>query len=447
MKKKMLLLNTTVLLGLGGVLSTPAYASTIQDMESQKSQIQNQRQDVQSNIKAASDELTRLQAEQDQMKAQLERLTLAEEENNKKAEKTEADIKETSKQVEQLEKEIKLLQEKLEKRNDILKDRARSMQESGGNVEYLQVLLGSSSFSDFVDRALAVSTIVDADRGILTETKNMQDELKTKQADVKSKLASLENMKAELDEMTVQLAAQKKQKDALAKELKDKEAKNEELKASLQSKDSSLANEQSTLEQNIKDQKAAEEAARKAAEQAAKEAAKKAAEQAQKAAAAPAEKADSSSSAKAEAPKASSNDVAPTSAPAPKASNVVTVGNRWIGNSAYVFGGGRSQSDINHGLFDCSSFVHWAYAQVGVNLGPLGSVSTETLKHAGTQVSSSQMQPGDLVFFDTYKKDGHVGIYVGGGKFIGAQSSTGVAIANMSSGYWKQKFNGRVVRI
>jgi peptidoglycan hydrolase CwlO-like protein len=380
------------------------------------------------------------------MKAQLERLTLAEEENNKKAQKTEADIKETSKQVEKLEKEIKLLQEKLEKRNAILKDRARSLQESGGNVEYLQVLLGSSSFGDFVDRALAVSTIVDADRGILKETKNMQDELKTKQADVKSKLASLEDMKAELDEMTVQLAAQKKQKDALAKELKDKEAKNEELKASLQSKDSSLANEQSTLEQNIKDQKAAEEAARKAAEQAAKEAAKKAAEQAQKAAAAPAEKADSSS-AKAEAPKASSNDVAPTSAPAPKASNVVTVGNRWIGNSAYVFGGGRSQSDISHGLFDCSSFVHWAYSQVGVNLGPLGSVSTETLKHAGTQVSSSQMQPGDLVFFDTYKKDGHVGIYVGGGKFIGAQSSTGVAIANMSSGYWKQKFNGRVVRI
>ncbi|MES9791214.1 NlpC/P60 family protein [Priestia megaterium] len=414
MKKKMLLLNTTVLLGLGGVLSTPTYASTIQDMESQKSQIQNQRQDVQSNIKAASDELTRLQAEQDQMKAQLERLTIAEEENNKKAQKTEADIKETSKQVEQLEKEIKLLQEKLEKRNDILKDRARSLQESGGNVEYLQVLLGSSSFGDFVDRALAVSTIVDADRGILKETKNMQDELKTKQADVKSKLASLEDMKAELDEMTVQLAAQKKQKDALAKELKDKEAKNEELKASLQAKDSSLANEQSTLEQNIKDQKAAE--------------------------------ADSSS-AKAEAPKASSNDAAPTSAPAPKASNVVTVGNRWIGNSAYVFGGGRSQSDISHGLFDCSSFVHWAYSQVGVNLGPLGSVSTETLKHAGTQVSSSQMQPGDLVFFDTYKKDGHVGIYVGGGKFIGAQSSTGVAIANMSSGYWKQKFNGRVVRI
>lgn len=57
------------------------------------------------------------------------------------------------------------------------------------------------------------------------------------------------------------------------------------------------------------------------------------------------------------------------------------------------------------------------------------------------------MQPGDLVFFDTYKADGHVGIYVGDGKFIGAQSKTGVAIADMSKGYWQQKFNGRVKRI
>jgi cell wall-associated NlpC family hydrolase len=39
------------------------------------------------------------------------------------------------------------------------------------------------------------------------------------------------------------------------------------------------------------------------------------------------------------------------------------------------------------------------------------------------------MQPGDLVFFNTYKKDGHVGIYIGNGKFIGSQSSTGVEIA------------------
>ncbi|UQD53143.1 secreted cell wall DL-endopeptidase [Bacillus methanolicus] len=115
---------------------------------------------------------------------------------------------------------------------------------------------------------------------------------------------------------------------------------------------------------------------------------------------------------------------------------VVDVGNKWIGNSVYVFGGGRNQSDIARGRFDCSSFVHWAFAQVGIDLGPLSSTSTETLKHLGKPVQPSEIQPGDLVFFDTYKKDGHVGIYVGDGKFIGAQTSTGVAIADMSKGYW-----------
>lgn len=105
------------------------------------------------------------------------------------------------------------------------------------------------------------------------------------------------------------------------------------------------------------------------------------------------------------------------------------------------------ESDIARGRFDCSSFVHWAFAQVGVDLGPLTSTSTETLKHLGKPVSPDEMQPGDLVFFDTYKTDGHVGIYMGYGKFIGAQTRTGGSIVDMTHGYWKEKFNGRVKRL
>ena len=78
----------------------------------------------------------------------------------------------------------------------------------------------------------------------------------------------------------------------------------------------------------------------------------------------------------------------------------------------------------------------------------MNSTSTETLKHLGETVFPSEMQPGDLVFFDTYKTDGHVGIYIGNGKFIGAQTSTRVAIADMTPGsYWAEVFNGRVKRI
>ena len=79
----------------------------------------------------------------------------------------------------------------------------------------------------------------------------------------------------------------------------------------------------------------------------------------------------------------------------PSSANVgsaITAGYKYIGNSTYVFGGGRTESDIANGRFDCSAFVAWAYGQAGVSL----PASTDGLKYAGTQIPTSQMQPGDL---------------------------------------------------
>lgn len=126
-------------------------------------------------------------------------------------------------------------------------------------------------------------------------------------------------------------------------------------------------------------------------------------------------------------------------------SNLADVGKRWIGHSTYVFGGGRNARDIARGRFDCSSFVYWAFNQVGRSVGSGGT--TDTLKVMGTRVDPSQAQVGDVIFFDTYKKDGHVGFYIGNGQFIGCQSSTGVAIASFSTGYWNQHFSGHIRRI
>lgn len=47
-------------------------------------------------------------------------------------------------------------------------------------------------------------------------------------------------------------------------------------------------------------------------------------------------------------------------------SKVADVGRQWIGRSTYVFGGGRNTNDIARGIFDCSSFVRWAFEQVGM---------------------------------------------------------------------------------
>lgn len=128
-------------------------------------------------------------------------------------------------------------------------------------------------------------------------------------------------------------------------------------------------------------------------------------------------------------------------------SNVAEVGKALIGRTKYVFGGGRSASDIAAGRFDCSSFVHWAFKQVGIDLGPLTSTSTETLNKMGRRINISEIRPGDILFWDTYKRDGHVGIYLGNGKWIGCQTSTGVAIVDINKPYYKQRFSGHVRRL
>lgn len=124
---------------------------------------------------------------------------------------------------------------------------------------------------------------------------------------------------------------------------------------------------------------------------------------------------------------------------------VASLADRYIGNSQYKWGGGRTQSERERGIFDCSSFTQHIFRQmIGKDIG----ATTREQRRAGKKVSPSNMRPGDLVFFDTNRKDGHVGIYMGNGKVLGAQNSTGVAIFDMNaSSYWRNAFNGHVRRV
>ena len=125
----------------------------------------------------------------------------------------------------------------------------------------------------------------------------------------------------------------------------------------------------------------------------------------------------------------------------------IKVGSELVGKSPYVWGGGRNPSDIANRRFDCSSFVHWCFASAGLTLGDYKVVVTDSLANVGRKVNSSEMVRGDIIFFNTYKYNGHVGIYLGNNKFLHCGTSKGVWIDDLNSSYWKKVFNGNVRRV
>lgn len=91
--------------------------------------------------------------------------------------------------------------------------------------------------------------------------------------------------------------------------------------------------------------------------------------------------------------------------------------------------------------FDCSGFVKAMYEQT---VGLILPRKAEQQAAATQKIDRSELQPGDLVFFNTLRRAfSHVGIYIGDGKFIhspkpGAQ----VRVENMGISYWSHRFDG-----
>jgi cell wall-associated NlpC family hydrolase len=123
------------------------------------------------------------------------------------------------------------------------------------------------------------------------------------------------------------------------------------------------------------------------------------------------------------------------SAAAHRASELVVSAMGFLG-VPYRRGGNSAETG-----FDCSGFVKAIYEQtVGLVLPRRANEQAA----AGQQIDKKDLQPGDLVFFNTLRRTfSHVGIYVGDGKFIhspkpGAQ----VRVEDMGVRYWASRFDG-----
>jgi cell wall-associated NlpC family hydrolase len=103
-------------------------------------------------------------------------------------------------------------------------------------------------------------------------------------------------------------------------------------------------------------------------------------------------------------------------------------------DTGYRFGGKNPEAGL-----DCSGMVSYIYGKAaGVKL----EGSAAQMAQLGRRVDHRDIQPGDLVFFNTLNRPrSHVGIYVGDGRFVHAPQSRGkVKVSSLRSGYFAERF-------
>jgi cell wall-associated NlpC family hydrolase len=258
-----------------------------------------------------------------------------------------------------------------------------------GAPSTIDVIAGAHSLSQLIDRAESAQVLSNQDAALGQQALSFEHSVQARER-------QLHQLKLKREQTVREAAARKQQR---ASEL----AQQKRLLASIHSSISQLQAQEAARERAA--QRAAE--ARLAAEIAARKAAERAA----------AQQAQQSSS-------------APTLTPPPPVS-VPTGGGSGAGHPAaasialrylgvpYVYGGASPSG------FDCSGLVMYVYAQLGISL-PHYTVA----QWNATQPVSSPA-PGDLVFFNGL---GHVGIYLGGGRFVNApHTGSVVRIDSISS--------------
>ena len=256
MKRRSLLSITLAsVLGIGSVLAyqSDAFASKLSDLQNQKKNVESKSSTIKSDINEKDQGIKEIQGKQNTLENELASLDIKIATTDEQIQEKQQQIKEAQQAIDKLKTEISVLKKRIEERNQLLDQRARAIQTNGGSsVNFLDVILGSDSFADLLDRMSAVTTLVNADKQIIEEQKKDQAELEKKQADVEKKLKTLEEMQAKLQSMKIEMNQQKARKNQIMKELGKQKKQLENDKLSLEEEQSILAAQKSAIEKAIK---------------------------------------------------------------------------------------------------------------------------------------------------------------------------------------------------
>ncbi len=270
-----------------------------------------------------------------------------------------------------------------------LASRLRDLYVGGDSMTTLEIFLGSTSFQDLINRLDTIDRVSQEDTQVLQEVKRFRTEVAVRGERLKSARASQE-------EVVAARAAAKREIEAGL-------AERQQLLGSIRNEIEQLKEEEARRQEILRQQAAARMASQEAAIQQGIDTAV--------------------IGAAVETPEAA---IAPPS----RYGGVVGIAMQYLG-IPYVWGGSSPT-----GGFDCSGFIMYVYAQVGVSL-PHHAASQFNY---GVPVSYDQLAAGDLVFFNGL---GHAGIYIGGGQFVHAPHTGDVVkISSLSDSWYAATYVG-----
>ena len=398
----------------------PVWATNISDLEKEKERIEQQKREAderkkqeQANYNSASGKVDSIQSEVDEIEGEIDEIDAALVETLASVEMIKEDISAKEVQIEETSQDLVKAQEIEQEQYESMKLRIRFMYEKG-DVTYLQLLLESQGFGEMVNKVEYVEKLYEYDQRKLEEyqiARQAVEDLKQKLEDEHSELeAQKHELEEEQESLEIILADKKQTYDNYEVQLAKAKQEAAVYKANIRKQNDEIKKLEAAAAQKqseIDKAKKAQEEAKRAQEEALRRQAESDSAK------------ESSGGGSSGSSSGSSNGYESASSYSGSGSKGQQIANyacQFIGNP-YVPGG----TSLTEGA-DCSGFVWRVYKDFGYSV-PRTSYS---LRSAGTGVSYSEAQPGDVVCYA-----GHVGIYIGNGQIVHASTQrTGIKITH-----------------
>ncbi|PGZ92727.1 peptidoglycan DD-metalloendopeptidase family protein [Bacillus sp. AFS029533] len=209
--------------------------------------IQDKRVKVQEEAQKAKNEMDQLKDQQKLLLDSLDTISSSIENANIKMSQKEAEIVNGKKEIEILQDDIKDFQKRLDQRQVILNNRLITIQKSGGNNSYLDVIFDAKSIGDLVQRINAIGKFMNADQDIVKEQQNDLEKVELKKKDFMLTQNKLENDKKDLQNIERTLVNQETQMKAILSKLKDDVNEKEQDILSLEEQENLLKDQEKAI--------------------------------------------------------------------------------------------------------------------------------------------------------------------------------------------------------